>query len=255
MYVRLQTWLPMDIQVGVNGREYLACRMDRAGMKHEKRDNCFAGIDDVKRAQKMLDALLKRKWARFLNRLARQINPHLGREGRLGLAGYHWSIQECEIATDIMFRDAKSLATVYPVLVRHTIEQFSCEDVLRFLGRRTNGRFRSEVNTAMISEIEGIRVKHRVEENSIKRYDKQGSVLRIETTINNPKRFRVYRKVTRQGTPVLAWVPLRKGIMDIARRAEIGRAANERYLEALGVVGDRRLYESRHVRQSTGCRL
>ncbi len=33
MYVRLQTWLPMDIQIGVNGREYLARRMDRAGME------------------------------------------------------------------------------------------------------------------------------------------------------------------------------------------------------------------------------
>ena len=49
MYVRLQTWLPMDIQVGVNGREYLACRMDRAGMEYEKRDNCFTRIDVVRR--------------------------------------------------------------------------------------------------------------------------------------------------------------------------------------------------------------
>ena len=238
MYVRLQTWLPMDIQVGVNGREYLACRMDRAGMEYEKRDNGFTRIDDVRRAQKMLDALLKRKWAKFLNRLAHQVNPHLGLKGRLGLVGYYWSIRECEIATDVMFRDAKTLAGLYPFLVRHAVEQFSCEDVLRFLGRRTNSRFQGEVITEMKRWIEGIRVKHRVEKNSIKMYDKQGSVLRIETTIINPSRFRVYREVTRNGELTLAWVPLRKGIMDIARRAEIGRAANERYLEALGVVGE-----------------
>jgi hypothetical protein len=142
------------------------------------------------------------------------------------------------MATDIMFRDAESLAAIYPFLVRHAVEQFSCEDVLRYLGRRTNSRFKGEVNTEMKRWIEGIRVKHRVEENSIKMYDKQGSVLRIETTTVNPNRFRVYREVTRNGESTLAWVPLRKGIMDTARRAEIGRAANERYLEALGVVGE-----------------
>ncbi len=37
MHVRLQTWLPMTIQVCINGREYLARRMDKAGMRYEKR--------------------------------------------------------------------------------------------------------------------------------------------------------------------------------------------------------------------------
>ncbi len=47
MHVRLQTWLPFTIQVCLNGREYLARCMDRAGMKYEKRDNCFAFIEDL----------------------------------------------------------------------------------------------------------------------------------------------------------------------------------------------------------------
>ena len=72
---------------------------------------------------------------------------------------------------------------------------------------------------------------------SIKMYDKQGSVLRIETTINNPRRFNVRRKATRHGQLVTAWFPIRKGVADTARRVEISRAANERYLEAIGVVG------------------
>lgn len=236
-YVRLQTWFPMDIQIGVNGREYLARRMDRAGMDYEKCDNCFTRIDDVPRAQKLLDGLLTRDWSKFLNRLARRINPHLASGGLLEGVGYYWTYRETETATDVMFQDAQALASVYPALVRHAIEQFGCADVLRFLGRRTNSRFADDPNTDRKRWIEGVRVKHRVEENAMKMYDKQGSVLRIETTIVNPRRFRVLREATRGGQPVLAWEPLRKGIMDTARRAELGRAANERYLEALGVVG------------------
>ncbi len=57
-------------------------------------------------------------------------------------------------------------------------------------------------------------------------------------TINSPKRFNVRRKATRHGELVTAWFPMRKSVADIARRVEICRAANERYLEALAVVGE-----------------
>jgi hypothetical protein len=73
---------------------------------------------------------------------------------------------------------------------------------------------------------------------TIKMYDKQGSVMRVETTINNPRRFKVRRVVTRKGACTTAWVPTRKSVADIRRRVEVSRTANERYFEALGVVGD-----------------
>jgi hypothetical protein len=81
-------------------------------------------------------------------------------------------------------------------------------------------------------------VKHWGEENSIKMYDKQGSILRVETTLNNPRQFRVRRCATRQGRRVMGWLPLRKGIADIRRRVELSRAANGRYLQALAGVGE-----------------
>src|SRR5262249_32352079 len=64
----------------------------------------------------------------------------------------------------------------------------------------------------------------------------QGCVLRIETTINDPRMFQVFRGATRKGRAVLAGIPMRKGLADIARRVEVSRAANRRYLEALSVV-------------------
>ena len=69
-------------------------------------------------------------------------------------------------------------------------------------------------------------------------YDKAGRLLRIETTINNPRRFKVYRRATRHGQRCLAWLPMRKGVADLWRRTQLCRAANARYLDALAVVGD-----------------
>jgi hypothetical protein len=236
MHIRLQTWLPLTMQVCLNGREYLARRMDRAGIGYERRGNCFARIDALASAQRMLDDLVGRKWSGVLNRWARRVNPWLRRGSGLNLHGYYWSIRESEYATDVMFESAARLRAIYPGLVDQAIRHFDSDRVLRFLGRRTNARFNGEVASHLGGRVEGIRVKHWVEENSIKMYDKEGRVLRIETTINNPRRFKVHRRATRQGRPTMAWIPMRKGVADISRRAEISRAANERYLEALSVV-------------------
>ncbi len=216
MHIRLQTWLPFTIQVCLNGREWLARKLDRAGISYTKRDNCFSYISDLKRAQQLMDRLTERNWGRFLDALAQKVNPWIHPRSGLDVRSYYWSVRQGEYATDVMFRSAAKLAEIYPLLLRHAMFEFGSEEVMR---------------------IEGIRVKHRVEENSIKMYDKQGSVLRIETTINNPRRFKVHRSGITRGKKVKKWLPMRKGIADIRRRVELSRAANERYLDALSVVG------------------
>jgi hypothetical protein len=239
MHVRLQTWLPFTIQVCLNGREWLARQMERAGIAYAQADNCFTSIADLPRAQRLFDRLTERRWPRFLNALARRVNPWIAPASGLDLRGYYWSVRQGEYATDVMFKDAQSLGAVYPRLVGHAIQQFGCQDILRFLGRRVvPARFKGQVTSDIQSRPEGVRIKHRVEENSIKMYDKHGRVLRIETTINNPRRFKVRRATTRKGQRVMGWIPMRKGVADMARRVEISRAANERYLEALSVVGE-----------------
>ena len=237
MHVRLQSWLPFSIQVCVNGREWLARQMDRAGISYQQRDNCFSYIAEPQRAQQLMDRLTNRNFNSFLDMLARKVNPWIDPHAGLDIRSYYWSGRQMEYATDVMFRDAASLAELYPLLLRHAMFQFGSAEVMRFLQRRTNKHFAGEVSSDLQRRVEGIRVKHRVEENSIKMYDKQGSVLRIETTINNPRRFRVHRQGWSRGKRKMQWLPLRKGIADLRRRAELSRAANARYLEALAVVG------------------
>jgi hypothetical protein len=80
-----------------------------------------------------------------------------------------------------------------------------------------------------------VRLKHQVDANSVKMYDKQGSVLRVETTINDPSRFKVYRG-TEADPQKKQWRKLRKGVADLHRRAQVSQACNERYLSHLAQV-------------------
>jgi hypothetical protein len=84
-----------------------------------------------------------------------------------------------------------------------------------------------------------MRIKHRVKANSIKMYDKQGSVLRVETTINDTQDFRVFRAKEGQPRGGKSWLPLRKGVADLHRRAVISQAANDRYLESMATVEEK----------------
>jgi len=236
MHVRLATWLPFGIQVCLNGREYLARRMKRAGIGFEQRDNCFVRIDDLPAAQRMIKELEERRWDRLLKALARRVNPLVGWSSRLDLRPYYWSVRESEYATDVMFKDAAALQRIYPALTEHAIKRLGSRDLLRFLGRRVNSRFAGEVSGSYLQRDEGLRVKHWVEENSIKMYDKHGSVLRIETTVNNARRFKVRRMTVWDGIRRMRWIPMRLAVSDLGRRVEVSRAANERYLQALAVV-------------------
>lgn len=238
MHVRLQTWAPFTIQICVNGREWLAHQLDRAGIGYEKHDNCFTRIDDLAQAQQLCQELDERAWVRWLNSYAHPVQPFLAAPSGLQFQSYYWSLSQSEFATDILFRDEASLEEIYRSLLRHAMENFRCQDVLRFLGRRVNCRFQGEIRTHLGQRVEGLRIKHWVEENSIKMYDKAGSVLRIETTINNTARFKVRRRVTRHGRKKTVWLKMRRGVVDIRRRVELSRSANMRYLDALAVVGD-----------------
>src|SRR5262249_16598716 len=156
--------------------------------------------------------------AKKLNAFAERVNPWAGRQGKqIGLPPYYWTVRQMEYATDVVFRSQAALDEIYPSLCGHAIDQFESKDVLRFLDRRTNSRFSGEAMGSLIHRTEGVRIKHLVEENSIKMYNKKGSVLRVETTINNPHRFKVRRRVNRDGEDIKAWLPMRKGIVDLSR--------------------------------------
>jgi hypothetical protein len=236
MHVRVQTWFPFTVDVCVNGREWLARQMNRAGLRYEQRDNCFVRVSDPVRAQALLEEQLRTDWPKVLGELLDQAHPlHRELSAPLG-CDYYWSASQTEFATDIMFRTAPALAALYPQFLHHGIRTFASADVLRFLGRVCPNKFRGEVTSTLKRRPEGVRLKHMVNGNSLKVYDKQGSVLRVETTIVNPRDFRVYRPGATDPEHRNKWQIMRRGVADLWRRAEVSRAANARYLSALASV-------------------
>ncbi len=236
MHGRIQTWFPFSIQVCLNGREWLARQMDQAGVAYKRRDNCFAWIEDVEAAQKLMDQQLATAWPEKLTQIARALNPVHDRIFKDFETNYYWSAWQSEWATDLMFKSSAALAQIYPPLVLHGITSFSSPDVMRFLGRKVRSDFQGEIVSDFKDRPEGVRIKHRVGVNSVKLYDKQGSVLRAETTMNDPGDFKVFRPKEGEPKGKPAWRQLRRGVADLHRRAQVAQACNERYLDAFAAV-------------------
>jgi hypothetical protein len=63
IHVRIQTWFPMQMQVYVNGHEWLARKLTRHGLRYTKHDNAFLWLEDFARAQLCLAKTRPvRKW-------------------------------------------------------------------------------------------------------------------------------------------------------------------------------------------------
>jgi hypothetical protein len=243
MHVRFQTWLPFNIHICLNGREWLCRQMDLHQLSYRRRDNCLVWVEDVQKAQSLLEEQLHTDWPKLLDGLVPMVNPL---EGQIYNAGwpvpYYWTAEESEWASDYLFHRPEDLARLYPRLIERAMTCLGSREVLRFLGRQAPaegyGRFTGEVLTDLRKRAEGLRIKHWVNRNSIKMYDKQGSVLRVETTINDAHDIKVYR--AKEGDPEgpKDWRILRKGMADLYRRAEVSGQSNQRYVEALTPVDE-----------------
>src|SRR5438552_3115052 len=62
IHVKLQTWFPLQIQVYVNGHEWLARKLQQHGIGYTKRENAFLWIEDLTRAQKFSDRFCSLDW-------------------------------------------------------------------------------------------------------------------------------------------------------------------------------------------------
>jgi len=239
MNARLQTWFPFNIQICLNGREWLGQKFANKGITDFLRhDNCFMRLGNPRLAQRLMDQQLTVDWKRALDSIARSLNPLHDEIVAPWPMDYYWSAYQTEWATDMLFKDPRSLAAIYPSLVKHAMHHFKSPDVMRFLGKKAHGNFTGELVTSFKDRAEGVRVKHWVNGNSIKMYDKAGSVLRVETTIAKPAGFKVYRPLQDSTDGKYAWRPLRKGIADLHRRAQVSQRSNDHYLDALAAVSD-----------------
>jgi len=234
-YLRVPTWCPFRLQFYCNGHGWLAHKLKAKHIDFTLADNAFVRMDDWERAQELADGLKPKELHRVLDRLAKLCCPVEKTFGQR----YHWSLMQAEYATDLAFRSAETLTSLYEPLSRQAVLSVKAEQVATFLGKKITPQLAQEIGSRFSTRIEGTCIKHRLGKAQVKMYDKFNRVLRIETTINDVSFFKHHRKVEhRDGPSTRELAPLKKTIYSLIDLREILLGCNRRYLEYLSALDD-----------------
>lgn len=243
MNIRLQTWFPYPIQICLNGREWLRRSLEREGIDFIAKGNKFLHIADYRRAQEFLDKQLDARFAKWLDGFLPTVFPMM-RDILGPHLSYYWTLWQSEWATDFIFDSPESLNPIMNLLLRHAHISGTSSRVLRYLDRPLTKagnpylNSKEDVITRVYDFNEGMRIRHWVDKNSVKLYNERNNI-RVETTINDPGKFKVYRRKQGQSQKEKKeLLPLRKGVMDIPLRAKVSQQVNDRFVENLSAQHD-----------------
>lgn len=234
-FLRIPTWLPCKLQVYFNGHDLLACKLRKNRIGYTLQDNVFTHISNFKKAQKLSDSIRAKDLHKWLNSFMKQYLPVFAEYRQR----QEWTLTQTEYATDIVFKDKERMKHLYDELILRCIHLVKPGNIATFFNRPLAAHYQQEVTTHYNKMIHGTRVKHTIGANSVKMYDKAPGVLRIETTVNNIKAFRIYRMVkTRQGTTIWKKADMKKSIYSIHPLRKECRSVNSRYLNFLASFDD-----------------
>ncbi len=119
-------------------------------------DNAFTGIADWVKAQSLAESLRIQKLHRKLDEFASRFCPIY----RDLASSYHWSVDRCEYATDIVFRKPGDLGPLYENLSRTATHAVMADNIATFLGKKLSPQFEGEMDNRFNLRIEGTRIKH-----------------------------------------------------------------------------------------------
>lgn len=234
-YLRVPTWAPFRLQFYCNGHSWLACKMRMEGIDFTPLDNTFLNISNFERAQELADAFPVDRLHELLDGFAKRFCPPIAKAP----ADPYWSIMQAEYATDIIFKRREDLQPLYEEIIRTSVHTVKPDQIAMFLGKKLDGRTVAEIGTSFRTRAQGTCIKHYIGWAAIKLYDKQGIVLRIETTINDVSQLKHYRSVEQKdGTTRMDYANMKKTIYSLSPLRQLLLAANQRYLDFISCLDD-----------------
>ncbi len=218
-YIKFCGYFPFTGQIYLNGHEYAMRQCAKAGIAFTALDNAFGSAADPAAVQRICDGLTDQEIYRFAGKwLARLPHPFTTADEQ---ADYRWqlSVQQVEFSTTMALDKPVSGRIFFEQLIRDNIDIGRPDKVnivfgriIRLRGKNpTPGSFRTQVITSGVCPYLYLYYK----KTQVKQYLKEGRALRTETTINQPRDFKIGKELT-----------------NLAALAEVGYTANRRLLDA-----------------------
>jgi len=219
-YLKISSYLPFVCEFYFNGHNVLKKKFDNLNVNYRMKDNSFTFVDNTE----LLNSLIKNfKPSIVLNRINHWMNIFFrfdqGKRSTISkLLKHNWFTYQTEISTNLIFKSAKFANNFFDNILskNHTIGlPDKLTNIFSLSRQKTNSK--STQNRFTSKAV----IKHWLEKNSIKCYNKSGCLLRIETTINKPD---------------LPGLKLKKPAINIMAYYWYGFGSNSRYIKTISDV-------------------
>jgi len=194
-YLKISSYLPFQCEFYFNGHNAIQVHLDKQGVHYRRHDNAFVDVDDPEAIRKAVESLNGRA---VLNRVAYWMNIFFkfdkGKYSTCSKYLHHeWYLSQVEISSNIVFRSARFCTSLFERLLDKFQRLGLPESIAQIFSRRSHRGTIS--NTFLRLYDNNACIKHWFRGNSIKQYNKTGSFIRTETTINNPKSLGLQKPV------------------------------------------------------------
>ncbi len=219
-YLKISSYLPFMSEFYFNGHNYLQKQFDLLGKKYIKKDNSFTYVQDLD----LLNSIVNQFKPSFaLNRIKHWMNLFFkfdkgAKSTRSKLLYHNWFTYQTEIATNIIFKSPKFANSYFNrILAKHHTIGLPDKLTEIFSLSKLQNNSKSTQNKYKVKAV----LKHFLEKNSIKMYNKSGCLLRVETTINKPE---------------LPGLKLKKPAINLMAYYWYGFGCNSRYLNTVSDI-------------------
>lgn len=219
-YLKISSYLPFVCEFYMNGHNYLKQQFDIKGVDYKMNENSFVQVSDLDLLENLVEnfqpSIVLGRISYWMDKFFRFDKGN--RSTRSRLLKHEWFTYQTEVSSNIIFRSAKFANSFFQrVLQKHHTIGFP-DRLTRIFGlSKPVHNSKSTQNKYSVQAC----IKHWLEKNSIKCYNKSGCLLRVETTINNP------------GLPGLK---LKKAACNLQAYYWYGLKCNSRYLSTLADI-------------------
>jgi len=219
-YLKISGYLPFTCEFYMNGHNYLKQQFDIYEADYKMQDNSFVKVSDPDLLKSLVE---KFQPSIALNRVSYWMDKFFrfdkgSRSTRSKLLTHQWYTYQTEISSNIIFKSTKFCNSFFQRVLQkhHTI---GLPDRLTEVFGLSKPVHNSK-STQNKYEVQAC-IKHWLEKNSIKCYNKGGCLLRVETTINNPD---------------LPGLKLKKPACNLQAYYWYGQGCNSRYFKTLSDI-------------------
>jgi len=213
LFIKFSSYFPYPLKVCLNGHEYLKRQLVKARVPFDALDNGIRACADPRQMQTLADGLTADRIEAMVHKwLARLPHPWLPTDHAAGYR-YRLSILQAEFALTQILDRPHTGRLFFEQIIRDNLDVGRPDYVQLIFDRRINrvtpGRFRTRVVTRGV--VPSLHIDYK--RSMIKQYHKEGRGLRTETTVNDPRDFKI-----------------RRGLRNLSALRQIGFQANRRLL-------------------------